>query len=106
MRGAIARFFWSEERREREAPRRQANGVKVPPAVFRIYFVGIVVAVGVGQIPEHHVLGELLVRVPAVIVLLVVIVGYAWARHRQGSAAAGGDQQAPVATANGGQQEE
>lgn len=72
MRGAIARLFWSEERREREAPRRRERAVWVHPALSWIVSIGLLVGSGVSFIPHHQLLVRLLLGLPYVVVFVAL----------------------------------
>lgn len=95
VRGAVARFFWSEERREREAPRRRDKGVRFDPVLGWLIVIALAVQVGLELIPEHHLLLRLLLRLPGAIVCVFLAGSLVWARHQR-NLTPGGVGEAPV----------
>jgi hypothetical protein len=98
LRQAISRFFWSEERREREAPRRREKEIWIHPALWWIVFIATLAEIGLELIPERHVLVRMLLRLPYMIVIVVFATNafVVWRRRRNGWAPIDGVHTSPT----------
>jgi hypothetical protein len=83
MKGFIVRLFWSEERRERERPRRKHQEVWLHPALWLVTVICTFAAIGTQWIPARHAWVTVLLMVPWVVLFVALIANSIGVRRRR-----------------------